>query len=407
MRIDVNVIGSRGRPILIALAAVWLLALASCGGAEPVVETPPAPASAVSSPDSIPTQSPTAIPTAVPSPKTAAPVEPAEYQIESADGSARLTVQIISKSPAGGAGITLNEVSRADWPEEMAGIEPVGPVYEISASGVELDEPALVSITLDPTALARAGIDPAAGMGALILVSRSDDGQWELLAGPETRINLTTGEVVVSASISHFSTLFALKTDYYVRLRISPTRVVIPVGPDWTVRATVTSLTIEDIAVRSGHSTRTDIRIARALTTFRGETLLPVGQTVRLEPDFTFRCVMEGKDEYRVYIEYRFVREMLSEEATTGRFLAAFGMIDFDEIEDGPEIFMSLVRPVECLPFGAEVPTPTFTPSPTPVPNSHGRADAHSETARGLHRHRGPALRRSALPAGAIPCGRP
>lgn len=233
---------------------------------------------------------------------------------------------------------------------------------------MELDEPAVVSITFNPAALARAGIDPAEGMGALLLVSRSDDGQWELLANPETQINLTTGRVVVSAAATHFSKVFARKTDRNLQLRISPTEVIIPVGPEWKVEASVTSISIEDIAVRRGNSTGSRNQIARVLDTFHGEILIPAGQTVRLEPDFTFRCRAEGKDTYRVYIEYRFVRELLSEAATTQRFLAAFGMLDFDDIDSAPALFLSFSGPVECLPFGAETPTPTPTLTPTPFP---------------------------------------
>jgi hypothetical protein len=355
------------RLAVLALLLAGMALLVSCGGSEPAADNPAAPTPT-------PTPPPAAV-AATDAPTPAAVKDPAErleFAAESADGSARMTVQVAPGSVDGGTEISIAEVDRKDWPEEMAGVEAVGPVYEITAPGVELAEPATISIGLEPAALARAGIDPAAGMGALILVSRSDDGEWELLADPVTRVDLGTGQVVVSAAATHFSEVFAMTWNGGLLASMTPDHMAADYGEEWVAAVTVTSRTPEDLAVEMSDGTLTQVggpgEVARALSILKREILVEAGKTVLVVPGFAFKCAGVGRDEYRVSVGYRLVAATLSKDAVAERFLLGMGMGTGFIESDPPVAGVMLSAPVECRAPGADTPTPTPTAPPTPSP---------------------------------------
>jgi len=100
--------------------------------------------------------------------------------------------------------VTLSVVPEEEWSDDIREMEPLGAVYRLEPDGIELDKPATLTIRLEPDDLT--GMDlPEGAFPLCIALTRSDDGEWDILNNPETMADSDTGEVLVSGEASHFS----------------------------------------------------------------------------------------------------------------------------------------------------------------------------------------------------------
>ena len=269
-------LGTRTHTRLVAALLLGSLVAAvavACGGqsetapaepAEVVAATvsDPAPEPAVSPSTAAPDPEPEPLPEPVPPPPVEAePPTPSPAQsVTSDDG--LLTVDV----PEGATADPSMEVSvRAlgpdELPPELAGLELRGTLHELEPDGATFEAPVAVTRQVDTEAL---GVDLSEGTPLIVLLSRSADGSWDVLADQSITIDGTMA--TVSGTTTHFTTVVAFSGAALVSMR--PDNVKRKVKRGWTSESSSSSSSSSSAA--AAHTAATPLRARGA----DGATLL-------------------------------------------------------------------------------------------------------------------------------------
>lgn len=125
--------------------------------------------------------------------------------------------------------ISVSRVKRADYPEELDPSDGrIGEVYEFEPDGLEFEQPATVTIRSK-----RSSVEIDDGQVQMgLLLSRSSDGEWEVLDNPATEANLSEERRSVTAELTHFSRVVDIDSD--IVLVITPKSVEVNPPASWT-----------------------------------------------------------------------------------------------------------------------------------------------------------------------------
>ena len=148
--------------------------------------------------------------------------------VSSADGA--LTLEIPAGTLARDTEIAIERVPSEELDQEIRDAAPVGPVYRLTADGLDLEEPVKLIFALSAD-------DVLAGVSeneypAFLVLSRSDDGEWDIAREVVTTYDFETGAVTVEAEVFHFST-FMTRYSPDIRLSFDPESIDTDVGFAW------------------------------------------------------------------------------------------------------------------------------------------------------------------------------
>lgn len=309
------------------LALVALLVLVSCNDPTPDPVSPVAPVAAAPQSTAAPTSPPAAAPTSA-----AAPTALAEESISAAAGGtvrvgtaedSPLTLDIPPGALAEDTTISITESPPSAWSGGMKAVNPVGPVYRLEPAGLVLAEPATITLQLSQADLP--GFDLESGVPAMVLLTRSTDGGWEILPEPATSIDLATDTLTVSATISHFTEAALQKTD--ISVTMDPLEVKEPKGA--TFEPAVTAANASEAGGAYGTFFYTATGAVAVSGDFRSyETVIGPGETTGPFPEPVYECTDVGPGTY----EARFIWTANSEEIDWVRALLTLG----ESVSAGP-----------------------------------------------------------------------
>ena len=123
-------------------------------------------------------------------------------------GSGNLTLEIPAGALAEDTDIRIELVQPDDLPEHILQGAGQSQAWRLEPSGLQLDEPATITLTLDSGELTQGESED--GIRAYLLVVAGEDGVQEILDGVKTLLR-ADGSVQVSGQLSHFSWIW--KTD--------------------------------------------------------------------------------------------------------------------------------------------------------------------------------------------------
>ena len=209
--------------------------------------------------------------------------------VSSADGA--LTLEIPAGALASDTEIAIERVPSEDLDQEIRDAEPVGPVYRLTPDGLVLDEPVKLIFALSAD-------DVLAGVSedefpVFLVLSRSDDGEWDIARDVVTTYDFETGAATVEAEVFHFSTVMTRYSPDIV-LRFSTESIDTTVGTAWHVslqirnRGTRVFLLGAREAFASGV-----VSVVGAPSVFR-ETFIAAGSANTKFAEFTCESVGEG-----------------------------------------------------------------------------------------------------------------
>ncbi|UCG53873.1 MAG: hypothetical protein JSV32_04490, partial [Dehalococcoidia bacterium] len=119
----------------------------------------------------------------------------------------KIIVEIPGGALPGDTKITVRELAEEDWSEDIRALGPLSHVYRLEPDGLELIQPAKITIRMDPEELA--GLELENGCPAFFGFTRSSDGVCDPLLNLNVEIQVDTGTVLVSGETDHFSEAFA------------------------------------------------------------------------------------------------------------------------------------------------------------------------------------------------------
>lgn len=161
-------------------------------------------------------------------------------------GSGNLTLEIPAGALAEDTDIRIELIQSDDLPEHILQGAGQSQAWRLEPSGLQLDEPATITLTLDSGELTSED-----GIKAYLLVVAGEDGAQEILDGVKTLLR-ADGSVQVSGQLSHFSWIW--KTDSSLKAgleQIEPRRM--PVGSifsaSYAVRFDIPSKEDPDFAI--------------------------------------------------------------------------------------------------------------------------------------------------------------
>lgn len=138
----------------------------------------------------------------------------------------------ISIPPGAGDDITpaIRELSRSEFPPELAGATLKGALYSLEPDGARFSKPVKVTRRIEAALL---GADPTSAAPLLTLMSRDSKGTWAYLEDQEVHIEGT--QVVASGTTTHFSSVVAFGGS--VEMTWRPDEMTLEVGgPEGEVR---------------------------------------------------------------------------------------------------------------------------------------------------------------------------
>ena len=194
--------------------------------------------------------------------------------------------------------VTLSIVPEKEWADDIRAIEPLGSVYRLEPDGIELEKPATLTIHLDPDDLAGLNL-PEGAFPACIVLTRSQDGEWDVLSNPETTVDANTGEVLVTGEATHFSESFA--EDGPLAVEICPPSANHNKGDEW--QATVLVYHLGEIewatTVLTGGAFYTSGGSVKVSGPWYSERLtIAPGEDTFTIPRPKFYCKSDGKGRY-------------------------------------------------------------------------------------------------------------
>jgi hypothetical protein len=385
----------RGIPRLLVavLALAALLVLVNCGDPQPEPEATVAPAATpvaaaprptAALPAPPPTPAPTSA-TAPASPPSAAPL--AEESVTAAAGGtvsigpaddSPLTLEIPPGALAEDTIISISESPPSDWSDGMKALGPVGPVYRLEPAGLVLDEPATITLQLGETDLS--GIDIANGVPAMVLLTRSTDGSWEILPDPTTSTDPATGVVTVTAEVAHFTTLTA--RDMNVWVKMTPSEITKPKGA--TFQGVVTAGNASEqgaVIALLGYEGEGSVSLLEPRDS--GFWTLQPGEELTPDPPPLFECSETGPGEFNVLLNWA----VKAGEVDWVKALTDFGYSSpkpsvTGYAYDGGDAFCTAASQTPT-PDPTSVPEkePTDTPTLTPTEPADGAAESTGEGA--------------------------
>lgn len=131
--------------------------------------------------------------------------------------------------------ISVSEVPRSEYPEELADVDSIviNDLYRLEPDGLEFATPATLTIRAQ-----RSSVDVNEGRVRLaVLLSRSSDGEWELLDKLRVSVDLEDEFLATSGELTHFSQAGSFKGG--IDPQFAPQEVKTAVKTPWRAEVTV------------------------------------------------------------------------------------------------------------------------------------------------------------------------
>jgi hypothetical protein len=303
-------------------------------------------------------------------------ISPPSLQIEVGSGDENVYVGSMELDKNGGTLVSEDKKFRIEFPEnavlkpvqvsitnladdqiteDMKFFGPLGSIYELEPDGLVLETPATITTIMESDSLPNYELKNY-DVPLIILLSRSSDGQWELLEEFNSELQLDTGKLVVSGKASHFSDI--VKSDRGVYARITPMDIQSNVGDIWGAKVRVfLSPSIQQTALRTFELGHAEIdyygfkpdKVAHLSDTDRisskelqsGKAIEKTGLWVCLDEteEDDYGAVISGTVTRKDTIDFDFVPEPF----------------DFVDVDEDVKFSIKVNGVVECLPIGSPI----------------------------------------------------
>lgn len=259
-----------------------------------------------------------------------------EKVISSVDGGSvsvdegKMTLEFPANSLPEDTDIKVRVLSQQDIPEDARALKPLGDIYNFGPDGLQLNEPATLTMILEPEEISGPGLTEGSYPFLLAFI-RDADGMWDIAESINTEVDPETCSITVTASISHFSEVY-ITSALGATANISPDSVVGDIGGVWNGEITVSYIPEHGVAdyvhVREIKYKTAPNTVVVVLGNQSGDvTQVMNGETKTLTPDPRYMCQGAGKGWYGAEIviqivdALRYFYEIFGLEATHGTLL--------------------------------------------------------------------------------------